>query len=433
MKTELQTANPSVFVLLEIDFPSGTKRYSKYGVSSATLGPYESRVVSFGRLGRSASSRDNTLQIPQAQAVLADEDYQFAKILGRGERIQNSAVRIKLASANVSTSNWYTAFTGRLLSWTNPAQCQWTLTFRAKDLPLTAQRPTTTITKYDWPDAPTDSLNSYVPIVYGRHDSSGETNTGALPTIYVDNVGFRYVVSIGYMTSVDRVYKDGTRQTTGFSITNPLVGGRRWTVIDFTSDQGTSSITCDGLGYGTAGDGTDTNTTFMADPSDQLKHFLVNFIFNEYQSGAWFADSTAPIDTTSFAAVKTFWATRAAGGPYVGGRYIAEQTTGMAELNNWCKSYEIRCYYTPSGNVAIKADDPNSPTAYISDPWIRYPQDELENSFRQTYDEEPLNLVTSQYSNQATGSYFFSQIVSDPLSSIDASETISMIWGPHFE
>src|SRR4029079_11088134 len=127
---------------------------------------------------------------------------------------------------------------------------EWTLNFRANDRPLTAQVPRTTITTYDWPDAPKDSLGQYVPIVYGRHDSSGETNTGALPTIYVDNSGFRYLVSIGHMTSVQRVYKDGTLVNAGCSITNPVVGGRQWTLIDFTTDQGTSTITCDGLGYG---------------------------------------------------------------------------------------------------------------------------------------------------------------------------------------
>ena len=52
MKAELQKTAPQVYVLLEVDYPTGTIRYAKPGVMSSSLGPYHSKVVSFGRLSR---------------------------------------------------------------------------------------------------------------------------------------------------------------------------------------------------------------------------------------------------------------------------------------------------------------------------------------------------------------------------------------------
>src|SRR3990167_8852996 len=245
LKSDLQKGNPSAYFLLEVDFPSGTRRYSKLGVSSSSQGHYEGRVLTFQPLLRSVSNASNSLEFLETQVTISDYDCAFASLLGKRERILNSDVRIYLGSANVAFSDWLTVFTGILAQWESTAPMQWTLTLRTDDTILTSNATRVKINVYDWPDAHSDAIGATAPLLYGAHDSSGETDTGAVPTLYVDTSGFRYAVCLGRAYSIPRVYVGGTLQTTGYSITYPVVGGRMWTLIDFTADKGSSAVTCD--------------------------------------------------------------------------------------------------------------------------------------------------------------------------------------------
>lgn len=432
MLAELRKSQPSVFVLLEIDFPSGTAQWSRYGVSSMTNGHYDQRVASWGEIKYVISDRDNRLSTPTASCVIEDQDFLFSKMVGRGERMRGSEVRIYLSSANVSASDWFTVYTGQLYEWHRASGLNWNLQFRVNDTPLLAKTPRVQITKSDWPDAPTESLTKIAPLCYGLQDSSGETNTGATPCIYVDNSGFRYLVCLGRAKSVMRVYVDGVRQTSGYSVTNPIVAGKQTTLVDFNADKGSSSITVDVQGYETVGDGTGT---LIIDPATQIKHFLVNFVYNEYLKGDWFSDSTAPIDTTSFAGVTSTISSLASGSAYVGGRYIDAQTRGIDELDAWSQTFNIKTYWTNLGALAVAMDHPVVETVYPSTV-VRYGQDDYYSpvAYRQDF-QGIIGSASASYSFQpADGQDLFSLEVKNPYAQdSNGADTLSLTWGPHFE
>lgn len=99
------------------------------------------------------------------------------------------------------------------------------------------------------------------------------------------------------------------------------IGTRRYTLIYTTEDPVPSQVAVNVLGIEDVGDGTGTLLTAIAEIT---QHWLENWVYGDYQQGAWlgtptFDDDTtlAQIDTASFTQAQTDAETRLAGG-YVG-------------------------------------------------------------------------------------------------------------------
>ena len=77
----------------------------------------------------------------------------------------------------------------------------------------------------------------------------------------------------------------GVQTGSGWSATVVEVNGRGYTLIDFTTDQGTATITCDVTGLESAGDGSGTVVT---NPATIWAMWLSNFVFADYTGvGGW--------------------------------------------------------------------------------------------------------------------------------------------------
>jgi len=136
-------------------------------------------------------------------------------------------------------------------------------------------------------------------VLYGIHDSTGmQQGPGLVPTIYVDTVQFRYLVCAGKAKSIDYVYVDGVQTGSGWSTSYVTVHGRIYTLIDFTTDQGTAEITCDANGYEAVGDG---SGAVITNPATQWAHRLSNFVLGDYMTGSWLS-TNALIDSTTLSA-----------------------------------------------------------------------------------------------------------------------------------
>lgn len=440
LKTELQKASPRVFPVLEIAFSDGTKRYAKVPYCSTTNGYYQPKVISFGSFRRTVSDRTNNLESPQFTVAITDEDSDFRTRLGKGDRLFGTTATIKLASPAIAAANWFTLFSGILYEWNRRrGEMAYDLTLRYDDLPLLSPFPRITIDKYDWPNAAPDALGQYVPIAYGRHDGllSGDNSTkdGAIPTYYVDTVNWRYVVCLGRAKEITRVYDDAVRVTT-WATAYVTVNGRLYTVIDSTVDRGTSVVTCDILGYETVGDGTGT---LMDEPTDQIKHLLVNFVYNEpprVTSGGsllWRADSEAPVSTGDWSTTKTFLAKLLPVG-YKGSIYLTGQNTGIDVLNNWCQSHEVKAFWTNNGNIAIRPDDQTTTALYLDDPWLRWETDDIGDSFTPLYlSNNTTKRVTAQYSYVPARNRFGQTLeCSEPSVATEVTESLEMPYGPNY-
>ena len=182
------------------------------------------------------------------------------------------------------------------------------------------------------------------PIIYGDVNSSGMPSGGAINPIYIADatIGadlYRVLMVAGHACkAITEIYYNGTAVPDGayYGAGNPLLApgytgwtavnaggesyidylGRRYTAIlvraDALNPDDVHRVTCDVQGIETVGDGTGTLITSYF---DAYLHFLKNFAFGNYQTGAWLGMPTWPdasdmIDAATFTAAQAVTATR---------------------------------------------------------------------------------------------------------------------------
>lgn len=425
LRTELEKPAPAVYFLLSIVVGGTTYRWSDVGLVDSASGLYQARVLSWGgSLRRGVPQGDNGLDLSNDVEVTVDDTDQLLTTLLQGasrNAFRGATVTVKLASPNVAAANWFTLFTGRVETYAQPAPLMWTLRFSPNDLPLRRESiPKARITASDWPSSSIDARELPVPILYGRVSSSNGANNGAISCPYVDAAGFRYLVCGGWAKAVDTVYKDGVAvAASAYAITHPIVNGRQYTLIDFTSTQGTSAITCDAQGYETVGDGTGT---LIEDPADIMEHLLSNWVFGDYRSGAWLS-TAAIIDATSFAT--TFFSDRG----YKGSVYVNVKRRGIDVLNDLLKSFEAKACWTPDGKVALKVEDVTA-WSYVTDHVLR--EDEQASPSYTFPTAQLVDEVEAEWAATPTGGFTQTLAVKDLATGEDAPEEIQLPFSPAF-
>lgn len=432
MLAELRRSNPRVRRMVSFAFPDGTRRYSDVALCSDTLGFHEPRIRSWGRAGRGISDRQNALEVPEWRLEILDPDRDWSS-RAANYTIKGTPVQRKYVSPRVLPADWYTAFDGVLHDWEHVDEMVVAAICRPNDTPLYSNFPTLRITQADFPNCPNDNLDIYVPIgPYGRHDSFGIGKIdGQIQPIYVDKVGFRYLIGVGRIKSILHAYRDGIRLAPNlWTLVYETVNGRTYSLIDFTRNRASQLITLDVEGYEATGDGTGALITH---PVDQIKHALVNFVWNEnFAGGAWLADSEGPIHTGYASATKT-WLSNRRSDPYVGGRYLAggEQRTGVDVLNDWLAGFQLHVFWTRTGKLAIRPDDFDNP-GYTAT-WKQRIHEEMQQLKPVVGSQSTIQRVmTEGVLRDAGGQYQEKLEVFEPRVSYEQSETISMPWGPGY-
>jgi hypothetical protein len=435
MLAEIASPSRELFAYAEFQYGGtiGTKRYSDWPRSSDTLGDMAGKVVAggWGRINRAVSDRDNSLTLSSTTLTIEDTDRSFAvAIATRGRALRGTRVIWRLGSPNVAPANWATVFDGFLDKKSRRAPFEWVTTLHPADLPLQGVFPKTPILPSDWPNLGDATLTGeYVPILYGIHDSRATSDGGMVPCPYVDRVGFRYLVSQGWV-NVTRIYKDGQEQTPSgsWAITHPTINGRLFTLIDYTSDQGTAKFTADVEGYEDVGDGSGTLLT----GADALQHLLVNFVYGDYQGGNWLSVGTTPVSTSLFAAAQAFLERQ--GWEKVSRRYGGQQQTlGTEAVNEWCSTLQVPALFTRDGKLGLGVND--HATTVLWHDWpahIRYDLDEVGaegGTLDLDYDRDSLtSRISVQYMrSEASNKYVYTGEVRD-LSQEDVASSLAMPW-----
>lgn len=132
------------------------------------------------------------------------------------------------------------------------------------------------------------------------------------------------------------------RQTEGvdYSVSLVTVDGVLCTVLDFALDQGDHDVTADIWGIETAGDGTGD---LIEGYFEQFHHFLCNFVFANYLTGAWFTSSPY-VDSPSFTLAQSESEGRIATG-YIGAGALVEPTTNQQAIYDWVAGTDVDLYY----------------------------------------------------------------------------------------
>lgn len=341
--------------VLELGTGSSKLRFASHYYASTTDGLYHGKVIGWGGWSRALADRSYSLETVSTTVTVADTDKVIAALVAGGSGsssvARGAAAVIKRGDPTVATASWYTAFSGVVDARRLQEPDVWELTLRPDDLSL--RRPVPRLWRIaiaDWPGAPAASIGLLAPIIYGRHDSASLGAAGQVPLIRV-GVGV-YLAGAGILASVDRVYVDGDLQSSSdWTESNPRANGRDYTVVTFTTDPGDDAqITADLQGLTDDGDG---SGSLITDPVDQLSNLLSNFVLADWQHGDWNSASSYQIDTASFTAAQTWVSHRG----WAGSRRIADTTTGVALLNEWCASWGIYSYWSDAGKIALALDD----------------------------------------------------------------------------
>jgi hypothetical protein len=228
--------------------------------------------------------------------------------------------------------------------------------------------------------------------------------------------------------AIPRVFDGDTLLAlSAYTITYLSAGGTLWTIVSFTSAP-SGEVRVDAHGYDTVGDGTGT---LIDKPTDILKWLAVNLWFQENTSGAWFADATAPLDTTSFSTIATALAAQAGGQPYRGSAYFDAERTPYEYLEDWIRSTRVDVAWTIDGKLALKQRSPLATGSYVTSPVFHYPGDASQIGIEYAA-QDWVQRVLVRYGSQQGGEYIDSEELSDPLISQESAETLELAAGPGF-
>jgi len=309
-----------------------------------------------------------------------------------------------------------------------------------------------TITREDFDTAPDDKLGSGIPILYGRKQSTGTNVTGMIEAIRCSTNGdperpttkpVRYLVSEGRLPDVLTRWTGGASQTslgnrdTDWFWTNR--NGHIYTEIGFetASDPGdTAVITVDawGLTFGElpTSDPAD-DSQVMKLPTDQLRHYLANWVFNQWNDGTAspayhdpFVD--APLDRPSWDAARGYYLKKNA----EASRLVPLQSV-QETVSDWGDSWQAIFSWTDEGKLGIAIHDPHTGKSDVYDrlTFLRNRDFvgtllKLDTEVEQRIDRLRylFFLADSQNELMASGT------ARDPHRNINREQEIQMKWGP---
>jgi hypothetical protein len=404
--------------VVDIGLPGGTVKYGAAGFGSLTGGSYSPRVLSWGSLDRQVSDRGGTIAAAETSFDLADTDRVFARVTEGAlrESVVGSTVVIKHADPLLASSSWYTGFTGVLAKWLWPEPMRASIVARTDDLALRRKVPRSTwlLGPADWPNILAEAVGKYASIVYGSQDSGPYNKTGMVECHCVNTSTFQYVVAAG-LVNVGQVYADGV--AAGFGQKTEFRGGKTFTTVIMAADQGVKRLTADVYGYDCVTPGGGSMTT---NPALILAHFLSNFCFGDWQTGAWLSTS-ARIDATYLAAAVTDFTARGVRG----GRVVSDASNGYDQIREWLQTFEYKGWWTGLGALAFRAEDPTDTGIYVASPRAINEAD-----WSEAYDDQAVVTdLVANYNYQPVESQYMSTVnPSKPKIYSEAPEILSMNW-----
>jgi hypothetical protein len=374
----VQERNPPIVPIVTIEWPTlngGTKHYT-----SESFQYFDPRIpdAGIGNVTTSVSERPSDLTFQTLQIALNDYDGTVSSILYGKVDPRRSHITLRWAHPNLSETDWFTIFTGIVHDWSWQSGIV-ELNCKTDDTALYGLCPKAMLLPGTIPGLISAARGLCPAIIYGIWDDQSLEGKGSIPcqNITLDATsGYQYMVGIGVLKSLPRVYLNGVVKTltSDYTIINPNWGGTVYTVIRFVAaTTETDEVAADVEGLTTVGTG---GGGLITSGIQQLKHFLVNFGWGDWRSGAWFADTAAPIDTDAFASADTFISKFGSEGSiYEGGSL--EQIRVIDVINRWLKSQPmLRPRWSNNGTLGLRHID-HATRDYVSAPWIQQERDEL--------------------------------------------------------
>lgn len=360
-------------------------------------------------------------------------------------QIEGSPVTIREAGEDLQEDEWLPIFVGVIISIDRSGskaviRCRTDDTVMKHDSPRSYAR----IPADAFPNADPAAWNTIARPIYGEHNSAGYTDHGMISCLSVDRVNYIYLVSIGRCLDVPAVFIDDTRLTVTTHYTWGYIARRGvwYTVIYITAtgysfiygsawSGGTTAeklvlsnrarITADVLGFESTGIGIGAigGTGLIANPIDQLVHYLSNFVLGSWRRGPWLATHERIEDFTD---LHDFFEDHSA----VGARVISDSGSAYTQISEWLTGEECVAWWTPEGKLAFSVDDFTDTNIYPAGP----PSIQEKLELPKPDDQLKTNTTRVEFvHDENNGKFHASVTAQDPDAVTSTDTTISQTWG----
>lgn len=141
-----------------------------------------------------------------------------------------------------------------------------------------------------------------------------------------------------------------------YDITHTVQNGKSYTLIHFYKDQGEHLVTADVWGVEPEGDGTGEAIQGLF---DQFLHYLLNFVFNDYKTGAYFQNTGGIrnlINKQSFLDAQEKSIERVSPSGYIGAIAMSEEQDIKQAIYDWLLCSDVDMYYW-DGKLKVSLPD----------------------------------------------------------------------------
>lgn len=259
-------------VLIEVDFDSGTRKYSVDYIRPSDDTPYKGNVLRLPSIYNSIGDLSRTFESSRIDIIFDDTDYEFRTLVD-DEGIKGRAARIQISFINLSlAANVLTVFAGQIFSGQPLTDLQYRITLEQVSTNFDNQYPSRKINLTDYASATDDAKGQLIQIPWGTVSADGLSSDGAVLALMVDDTQDAEIHLVGIQVdaiTVPRVYINKTLKTltTHYTIGTQVIDGFTHTEIRWVAavrPTADDEVTCD-VSYGTR------------EPCEAFKYFLIEF------------------------------------------------------------------------------------------------------------------------------------------------------------
>lgn len=229
---------------LEITLNDGSvKRYATEPLSSPA-GFYEPRLILNGELIKEIDVLGHQFKTDRIDFRLANHDHLISQLIA-DNHLYNRPFVVKVGFDEIPLGDYVPMVYGKI---TDISLSGRTVAFAGQAAtPAWPQLPDSLLTKSGFAGIPASNVGKAAPFILGKLETEG----GAVPLLRVSDT--RFIVAGHPVVSVDKVYKDGAQQTSGFTVKRCLYENHLgfYSCVDFDSNPGANAlITADARGLG---------------------------------------------------------------------------------------------------------------------------------------------------------------------------------------
>lgn len=422
MKTEMAGLN-RVHPVIEIVLDGTTYRFAGSTVASESAGLYKGLVTNWGSWSRHAGHSNFSLERPEFQVEIFDEERVLQKVIGGPAKgtVRGSAFSRWWRSFYVPTADHYKAFDGIVQNYSARDR---NYSFRVS--PDTAVLDSTLkipfLTKADFPTAPDAVVNQPLWIVVGSFASGAVPNAAGMvkcvpATLDANGKSLEWIVSYGQGV-ITALYYDGVKDTANWQFYLQQRGKNFYQMAHYvggTNPVPTSQIFVDLQGIRAEAPHVTGGGTTITNPAKAMRRILGHFAYGDgdMRPGvSWTSETGIPVATEIWDAAETYFSDR----EDKMARVIRGDRTVSTIFSEWCDDFSAVPFWSDGWKIGAIPENEGEVTIYQD---TRHVAQKLGHALSElsmsTTRSRPVESIQVNYLlNEAAGEFAKSGLITDP-------------------